>query len=710
MFGWLGPSLVRFRWAVLAVALIVAMIGGFWGTGVFGQLVDGGFEDPGSESAKAAERIVGEVGRQDVDVFAIYSSETATVDDSAFSEPISSMLAMLRTRPEVSSVRSFYETGSPAFVSKDRHATFVAIALTKPGDIEQYKALNDDLEVPGLRMQLAGGTAVYDDVTSRVSQDIVRAELYSLPVLAALLLFVFGSAAAAALPLFVGGLVVLGSFCAVRVLTWGTDVSVFSINIITLLGMGLAIDYALFMVSRFREELATGSTTAEAVERSVATAGRTIAISGAIVTLALASLMLFPQLFLRSMGLGGMAAVLVAVLTAVTVLPALLTVLGKRVNALPVRLPRPFRPFRPKRAAIQASGVLGESAGWARLARAVMRRPVIVVIGTVGVLLLLALPFTDAEFSGPDERVLPAGAASRVATERLAADFPGGSGSSMRVLVSGAAPAQAEAFASQLRTLPAVTAAAVTAGNGESHVISVGFTGSAAGPAARELVWEVRSQPAPEASEVMVAGRSAELVDLLDSLSSRLPWMVLTVMATTAALLGLAFRSIVLPLKAIAMSVASIGASFGAVVWAFQQGHLAGLLKFTATGELEASQLILMLAIIFGLSTDYEVFLLSRVREEWLRTADNVGSVAAGLQRTGQIITSAALLLVVVIGGFLTGGISFIKMIGIGMIVAIIVDATIVRVLLVPATMRLLGPANWWLPGPLRRRRPAQAG
>ncbi|WP_239152839.1 MMPL family transporter [Virgisporangium aliadipatigenens] len=671
------------------MGLVVTVAGGVWGLGLFGSVVGGGFEDPGSESAKAAERIVAEVGRQDADLVVIYSSDSAEVTDAAFRDAVTGTVGKLRQHADVAGAVSFYDTQSPAFVSHDRHATFVAVTLKKAESTEQYDAVKPLLDAPGLRTQVAGGTAIQADITERISADIARAETMSMPVLIVLLLFVFGGAVAAGMPMLVGGIAVLLAFAATRALTYVTDISVFSINIITMLGMGLAIDYALFIVSRFREELAGGRSTAEAVERTLDTAGRTVFVSAVTVAVALASLLLFPQVFLRSMGLGGVSAVLVAMLASVTVLPALLAVLGPRINALKVRLPR--------RSAPASTGL------WERLARAVMRRPLPVIAGTLAILTLLALPFAGAQFGGPDERVLPEGEASRVATERLASDFPPGAGNTVKVLVTGVDGAAAGGFAESVKGLDGVTGVQITAAEGTSTVLAVAYDGSSASERARDIVAGVRDLPAPAGGEVLVGGATAELVDLLDSLTERLPWMALLVAGTTFLLLFLAFGSLVLPIKAIVMNVVSIGASFGAVVWVFQDGHLSDFLGFTPTGDLEATQLILMLAILFGLSTDYEVFLLSRVREEWDRTHDNVQAVAGGLQRTGRIITSAALLLVIVIGGFATGGISFIKMIGVGMIVAIVVDATLVRALLVPATMRLLGRANWWLPGPLDR-------
>jgi uncharacterized membrane protein YdfJ with MMPL/SSD domain len=687
MFAWWGRTVVRARWGVLVAGLVLAVVGGVWGTGVFGEVKGAGFDDPGSESHRARTRIAAEVGQRPADVLVIWSSSAATADDPAFKQSVTDTLARVRSNTGVASVVSYYDTGSDAFVSTDRRATYAVVSLAgSAADDDQFNALRPDLDAPGLTTEVGGFAAVSAAVGSQVSTDIARAESFSMPVLLILLFVVFGSLVAAGMPLLVGGLAILGAFTVTRLLSLFTDVSVFALNVITLIGLGMAIDYALFVVSRFREELAAGRDTATAVERTVDTAGRTVVVSGLTVALALAGLLLFPQMFLRSMAYGGMAAVLVAMVVSVTVLPAVLAILGPRVNK--VRLP-----FRRR--------ATGGGSGWARLAHGVMRRPGLVVVASVGLLVLLAVPFVRAEFGVADERVLPAGAGPRTAAERLAADFPQADTAPVQVLVSGADPAAAAAFAERIGALTGVTSTNVTATRGDSTALAVGFDGPPSGETARAVVDDIRDLPPPAGAEVLVGGTTAELTDLLDSLGSRLPWMALLVAVSTFVLLFLAFGSVVLPVKAILMNVVSIGAAFGAVVWAFQDGHLAGLLGFTSTGNLEATQLILMLAILFGLSTDYEVFLLSRVREEWDRTGDNTAAVAGGLQRTGGIITAAALLLIIVIGGFTTGDVLFIKMIGFGMIVALAVDATIVRALLVPATMKLLGRANWWLPSPL---------
>ncbi|MDG4829580.1 MMPL family transporter [Solwaraspora sp. WMMD1047] len=727
MFAWWGGAVVRLRRWVLAAGLLVVVAGVGWGTGVFGSLTGGGFDDPASESSRAHARIAAQLGDQGADLLVLYSSSTHTVDDPAFREPVVGTLDRVRQRPEVASVTSWYDAPAPALVSADRQATYAVVRLRATDEdalAEAFEALRPALDAPagaaGLRTEVGGTVPFLQAANEQTTKDIYRAELLSLPVLLVLLLVIFGGLVAALTPLLVGGLAILGAFVAVRLLDLVTDVSIFAINIITLIGLGMAIDYALFVVSRFREELAAGHPTERAVARTMATAGRTVLVSGLTIATALASLLIFPQAFLRSMGLGGMAAVLVAMLAALTVLPALLAMLGPRINALRVpgrRRKEPAGAAAPMAATPSGAAPAGAvpagaaptaavgriDGGWARLARSVMRRPVVYALAVVAVLALLAAPFLRVEFGGFDERVLPAGTEAREVAERIPADFPAATVGPIQVLVSGVDAGQAQQFAERIGALPGVTGVEVAANRGTSTLLSVNYRGESTGETAQEAVRLIRDLPPPGAAEVLVGGRTAADLDLLASLGDRLPWMAAIMALATLVLLFLAFGSVVLPVKAVLMNLVSIGASFGVVVWIFQDGHLADWLGFTPTGFIEPSNPILMLAVLFGLATDYEVFLLSRVREEWDRTGDNRYAVAAGLQHTGRIITAAALLLVVVVAGFATGGITFIKLIGIGMIVAIVVDATLVRALLVPATMRLLGRWNWWAPGPLAR-------
>ncbi|WP_422770832.1 MMPL family transporter [Plantactinospora sp. WMMC1484] len=733
MFAWWGSVVVRLRWVVLAAGLVLVAVGATWGVGVFGSLTGGGFEDPASESVRTDRRITAELGNQGADLLVLYSSDTATVDQPVFRDPVVATLDRLRRHPDVASVTSFYETGAPALVSADRHASYAAVQFraTDPDEqAEVYRHLRPALDAAGVSTDVGGTVAFLAEANEQTTEDITRAETLSLPVLLVLLLLIFRGLVAAATPLLVGGLAILGAFVAVRLLATVTDVSVFAINIITLIGLGMAVDYSLFIVSRFREELAAGHPSTEAIRRTMSTAGRTVMVSGLTIATALASLLIFPQAFLRSMGLGGIAAVLVAMVAALSVLPALLAVLGPRINALAVRLPwRPrairsrairSRAIRSRAAdagAVTAGGAPGAAAAvpeaggaglagpgaWARLARSVMRRPVLYLLGVLAVLAVLAAPSFRMEAGGFDERVLPADAVPRIVAERIASDFPGGSVGPVQVLVTGAPMAEAQRFADELTRISGVTGVQVAANRGDATLLSVTYPGEPTGPVAAEVVRHARDLPAPPGAEVLVGGRPAFDVDLLESLTSRLPLMALIMASATLVLLFLAFGSVLLPIKAVVMNLVSIGASFGVVVWIFQDGHLADWLDFTPTGFIEPSNPILMLAVLFGLATDYEVFLLSRVREEWDATGDNTASVAAGLQHTGRIITAAALLLIVVVAGFATGGVVFVKLIGVGMIVAIVVDATLVRALLVPATMRLLGRWNWWAPGPLAR-------
>jgi trehalose monomycolate/heme transporter len=702
MFAAWGRLVVRGRWVVLAAAVGLEALGVLWGSGVFGQLTGGGFDDPASESSRARARAIAEIGVRDVDVIVLYSSATTTVTDPAFRDAVAATLATVRGRPEVADVTSWFDTQAPGLVATDGRATYALVRLVateEDAKTAAFETLRPALiaSAPGIETQLGGNMPFLVTANELTSQDLARAETLSLPVLLVLLVIIFGGLVAAAMPLLIGGLAILGALVAIRVLTWVTDVSIFSINVITLIGLGLAIDYALFVLGRFREELAAGHPVPAAIERTMATAGRTVLVSGLTIALALASLLIFPQVFMRSIGYGGTFAVLVAMVAALTVLPALLAVLGPRVNALRI----PLRvPWRRRRAATEPSTVDG---AWARIARVVMRRPVLFAAGVTAVLMLLAVPFLGVRFGGFDERVLPEGAEPRVVADRIRTGFPGGSIGPIDVLVSGGGPAAADQVVTAIAALPDVTGVGLAASRNGSTLLTVTYRGEPTSEAAQDLVRRIRALPEPAGSEILVGGRPAADLDLLASLGGRLPWMVALMASSTLILLFLAFGSILLPVKAVLMNAISIGASFGVVVWVFQDGHLADLLAFTPTGFIEPSNPIIMLAALFGLATDYEVFLLSRVREAWDASGDNTASVASGLQRTGRVITAAALLLVVVVAGFATGGIQFIKLIGVGMIVAIVVDATLVRLLLVPATMRLLGRWNWWAPGPLGR-------
>jgi len=535
--------------------------------------------------------------------------------------------------------------------------------------------------------------------------------MITFPIVAILLVLVFGSAVAAGLPLAVAAISVVGTFLVLFLLTLVTDVSIFSINLTTALGIGLGIDYSLFIVSRFREEMRAGLPPEDAVVRTVETAGRTVLFSALTVAISLAALLVFPMFFLRSFAYAGIAVVALACFGALVFLPSLLAALGPRVDRWSLF-------HRTQKHA-------GEGA-WHGVATFVMRRPWPIAISVVAVLVLLGTPFLGAEFGLPDDRVLPETVSSRQVQDVIRTEFSSREASAVSVVAVEAGPAGAErdelvdGYAAELSALEGAARVDASTGSyldGENvappSAASARFSGAdgtwlsvvpAVEPisnAGERLVNEVRSVAAP--FETLVTGPSAELVDSQESIFGRLPLAAGIIAVVTFVLLFLMTGSVLVPLKAIILNLLSLSATFGALVWIFQEGNLSGLLNFTATGTLDTSMPILMFCIAFGLSMDYEVFLLSRIKEEYDRTGENEASVAMGLERTGRIVTAAAALLAVVFIAFATSGITFIKMFGVGMALAVIMDATLIRAALVPAFMRLAGNANWWAPAPLRR-------
>ena len=697
-----GRTAYRYRRLILVAALLAAVVGGVWGTTIFAKVqTAGGFNAPDSQSQQEANLATATFGRDAGDVVVLYSSPALTTASPVFRSAVTGTLATL-PHARAESYATYWSTGSRQFVSASGHQTYAVIEMTGATDTARqasYDAIKTHLGAPGLRTQVGGAVPTNETIDQQTTSSITRAEGLSFPILLILLLVIFGSLTAALLPLAIGALGILGSFTVLRLLTTVTGVSVFSLNITTILGLGLGIDYGLFLVGRFREELHRQDTVEDAVARTVATAGRTVAVSGVTVAIVLASLMLFPELFLRSMGYGGVATVLVDMFAALIVLPALLAVLGPKVNSLRIRRSVQRRP------AAEGSG------SWYRLAHSVMRRPVLYAVPIVVVLLALSSPFLKVVWGGIDATALPASAAPRIVTQALNTDFPGNPTAPIETIVQfggpvGGSPAReagVSAYVSRLDQVPGVTGAQLTGVHGDIARIDMTYGPGPYTPQARTIAGHVRDVAAPPGATAYTGGQTAALSDELSSLGQILPWMALAVVLATFLLMFLAFGSLILPLQAIAMNVLSLGAMFGVVTWIFQDGHLSGLLGFTPNGTISPTIPILMFAIMFGLSMDYQVFLLSRIRESYDITHDNAGAIASGLQRTGGVITSAALLLVVVIGMFSLSSITFIKMLGVGMIVALILDATLVRMLLVPAVMRLAGDANWWAPAPLRR-------
>ncbi|MYR30952.1 MMPL family transporter [Nocardiopsis alba] len=700
-FGRLGLGAHRGRRWILALTVLFTVFSLVWGLGVFKDVGQSGFEDPGSESSRAMDVLQEELGHTDIDVIAVFRSDEMKVDNPTFAQAVRRVVDAL---PEDSVAdRDLYldedleEIERGILVSEDMHATYVPITLsgrTHDERLEQFDEVAEVLESGPLETHLGGSIAVEHELSETAESDIVRAELVTLPLLLFLLVLIFGGLVAGLIPLAVGGLAILGSLTVLRLLTQVTEVSVFAINVATLLGLGLAIDYGLFMVSRFREELNKGRAIADAVRRTVDTAGRTVAFSGITVGIAFAGLLFFPQPILKSIGWGGIAVVVFDLIAALVFLPALMSVVGHRIDRF--RLPLPRR---------TVTGIVDENAGaWARLARAVMRGPAVSLVAVACVLVAFGAGLTATNLGSTDQRYLPVDAPARIGTEALGEDFPAGEVGRLHVAVVGDPDEAAlEEYVERLDALPGTVRSGLERTGEDIAHVEVVYQGATDDPEVQEFVRDVRAEPGPEgAEETLVGGVAAMQWDNLDAIVDNAPKTVAFIVGSTLALLFLAFGSLVLPIKAVLMGALSLSASLGVVVWGFQEGHFSALLGFEAVGTIDPTYLVLITIVSFGLAMDYELFLLSRVREEYLRSGDNTRSVALGLQRTGRIITSAALLLGVVLLAMGTSGLLFLKIIGVGLAIAVLVDATLVRAVMVPATMRLLGDWNWWLPRPLR--------
>ncbi|MEQ4206223.1 MMPL family transporter [Actinopolymorpha sp. B9G3] len=723
----------RRRWWVLAVAAVLAILAGTASTTLTDRMDQGGYDVPGSESSRAATA-AGRALDNQADALAVYTVPAGrSVQDPAVQNAVRQAVGRLPDA-QVAGATGWWQ--QPALVSADNRTGAVAIQLRaedQNGQLAAWPDVEDALlgtgdtvggrttyGVDGLTLRFSGWTPMGDAVNAQTEADLARAELISFPVLLIVLVLVFGGLIAAGLPLVVGAVGITGALGVLWVLTTFTDVSVFAMNVVTLLGLGLAVDYGLFVVSRFREELragdagdgATGSRAdAASVQRAVtvalSTAGRTVLVSGLTVAAALSGLLVFPQGMLRSIGFGGIAAVVVAALSALTVLPALLSVLGHRIDRWRVPIGRGRRPGVTA-ADPELHDRNGHRRGWARVGRVVMRRPALVTVVVVAGLLVVGSPFLRAEFSEVDASVLPKDDAVRMATEHVRATLPGASTEAAQVVLVGSdgrAPEQraVQAYAEQASRIDGITGVAPAGSSGDTVVLTAQVDDDPQSQAAQDAVTHLRDIAAPAGTrEVLVGGPTAALIDSLDAIGDRMPWMLTVLAGAVLLLLTVAFGSLVVPVKAVVLSALSLTASFGAIVWVFQDGYLVGLLG-TEAGPLEASIPVLMLAVLFGLSTDYELFLLSRIAEAYRSGRTPRDAVVDGLARTGGLITAAALLLGIVVGAFALSGLKFMKLLGVGMLIAIAVDATIVRGLLVPAVLALLGTVAWWAPRPLRR-------
>ena len=703
----------------------------------------GGFSSPDTEASRTLRVLEEELGFAPSSMVVIYRSDRLRATDPEFGRQVEESLAGIRSLPQVTSV--LLPSDDSSLVSTDGGTAYAVVGLDKPAEEAQRDVPDFEAALrpqPDLHVILAGGPAFYADIETVSQRDLRRAEFIAFPFALLALLLVFGSVVAAAVPLVVGGLGVAGVLLSLYLIGQATDLSIFVLNLATMLGLGLAVDYSLFITSRFREELGrTDGDVASAVETTIASAGRAVFFSGLTVLIGLSGLAFFSFMFLRSVGIAGVVVVLFSTLAALTLLPAVLSIVGNRLDRLPVL----------RRGGMVGTGVANDDPNgfWARLSRRVMARPVMVLIPTLAFLILLGLPFLRVEISSPDGTILPTNVPSRQGFDLLTAEYGAGEISPLVIAVRSPSAIytpenlgalhdlttmlEADPRVARVRSIvtfvqpvgpdQAIAQAAARRGlqglgidtrvdelaSERVTVVLVYTKYRANDDRNKDLLAELRGMTLGGDLTLGVAGGTAEIIDVVEAMYGDFPGAIAAIVVATYVVLLILFRSVLLPLKAIAMNTLSILASYGALVWIFQDGNLAGVLRFSPLGFVEASLPIIMFCVLFGLSMDYEVFLLTRVREEWDRTADNARSVAVGLQRSGRIITSAALIVVVVTASFVSAEVILVKALGFGIALAVLLDATVVRTVLVPATMRLLGRWNWWMPAPLGRVLPARS-
>ncbi len=740
MFGRWGRFVYRFRWATLVVSALLL------GLSIAGVLTGGTLAGNGGFGADLAagqtqKLISGEIHPQKAATgsgfILIFSSNTLNVTDPAFQSAVDQALAPLATDPRVTAVNTPYSVPPAAqssYISRNQHEALVFVNLKDDSITAQgyINSLVAEIHPGALSMVATGNVPVNLAFNKTLESDLQRAEYLALPITLIMLVIIFASAVAALLPLGVGVLAILGGLAGTFLLARFTDVSQYAINIITLIGLAVAIDYSLFIVNRFRDELAAGASREDAIATALSTAGRAITFSGITVAVGLSAMLFFQGTFLASMGAAGTIVVAIAVFYGLTFLPAVLAVLGGRVDWWPAWL-KARLPFLGRRGPA-GSGVWHAMAVW------VMRRPVVVLVPALAVLLIAGTPFLQLRLANGDVDQLPPGNPAREGYDTLVRDFPGQDQTTITAVVYypngspltsdhvGAIYDLSRQFAAMpnvlsvssivdlgpslsradyqrlysgpAANLPAPMQQALTAGAGPHlTVLSITTNKQYTSDDARAIVNAVRAAQVPD-GQVLATGSTAFDLDIVNFILQRTPVAVASVILITYVVLFLLTGSVVLPLKAVLTNLFSISASFGAMVWVFQQGHLSGLLHFTAQ-SIDPSIPVILFSIVFGMSMDYEVLLISRIQEEYRRTGDNQAGVASGLEKSGRLITGAALIMVAVFLAFGNADVVIIKAIGIGLAIAIAIDATIVRILIVPSVMRLLGRANWWAPRPL---------
>ncbi len=694
MFEKLGHLLVRRRKAVLAGFIVTAIAAGVVGSLVFARLEGGGYSDPGSDSYKAATYLNDTFKVKDPAIIFVIDAGKS-VSDPAVAAEVAPIEAELRSMPDIAKTLSYWSAGgAKQLMSADGTAAYLFIYGHK-SDPTLLTSLAAELQkkydkkIGNLRIYVGGFSTFNHAVNDKISKDLALAESISIPLTFIFLLFVFGGLIASAMPVVVGVSAILGAFLILYLISLVTGVSIFALNLVTGMGMGLGIDYSLLMVNRFREELHAGKSVEESVAQTVKTAGRTVFFSGITVMISLAALMFFPQMFLKSFGYAGVSVVAIAILGALIPLPAILALLGSKIDKFVVR-----------KSAITPK----EDGRWAHTARYVMKRPVAVVVLVLLILGTLAAPIKDIVFSQVDTRVLPASNKAAIAAKVGLDKFPGQQGNPIEIIIPDGTTKMVEvnSFVSDLANVSGVIAVGAPETAGTDIRIAAIHSMSARSPAAEKMIKEIRALNVPQGT--LVGGVAADYADSQIGIAKKLPLALLWIAIGTLLLLFMFTGSIILPIKAVLLNLLSLSATLGVLTWIFIGGHFNWLVgSFTNTGTIDTSMVILIAVVAFGLSMDYEVFLLSRIKEEHDAGHSNIESVALGLQKSARIITAAAVILAVVFAIFVTSGVTSIKTMGFGVAFAILLDATLVRALLVPALMRLFGERNWWAPKALKR-------
>ena len=695
MFERIGHLMVRRRKAAVSLFIIGILSAGVFGSAVFSRLDSGGYSNPNSDSYEVYTYLKDTLKLSDPAVVIVVDAGQTDISDPVVTQKALALEAKIAREEGVTKTLSYWSAGNPpTFKSSDGKAGYILVygegeAFTPESqELGSFFSKNYDGKVDGLTLYAGGVGVIGSAITEKISKDLKLSEAISIPLTFILLAFVFGALAASAMPLIVGVAAILGAFFILFLFTLFTDVSIYALNLTTGMGLGLGIDYALLMVNRFREELHRGKSVEESVVITLATAGKTVFYSGLTVLVTLFSLTFFPLPFLKSFGYAGVSVVALAVAGALFGLPPILATVGHRID----------------KGVIRKSAITPKEDGrWAQTARTVMKRPVAVTILSLIVLGIMAAPIQNIKFSQGDSRMLPESNPAAIATALQAERFPGQTGNPVEIIIKGGAGSQEIApYIQELAQVPGLVAVNPPETYGKDVRIVAYQSMLPRTPEAQKLIHDIRDVKAPVGT--LVGGVSADYTDSQDGISSTLPWALGWIVISVLILIFIFTGSIILPIKAVLLNVLSLAATMGVLTWVFIEGNLKWLVgDFTVTGTLDTSIVILIAVVVFGLSMDYELFLLSRIREEHLLGRSNTESVATGLQRSARIITAAAVLLAVVFAAFVFSGVTSIKTMGFGVALAVLLDATLIRAFLVPALMRLFGENNWWAPKSMRR-------